>query len=134
MLSQSPADYTVMAPDTSFTTNWTVKNTGTAAWTTDSYDVKYLGTSGLPFHQGADGYDLPTNVEPGWTYSVAVPMIAPSALGPYSKGSGIFSGGSVNICTFWITINVNSNRVITKKSPPTTNNSISVETVVAVVR
>jgi uncharacterized protein YraI len=105
LLSQSPADHTVMAPDTSFTTNWTVKNTGTTAWTTDSYDVKFLGASSIPFHQGADGYDLPTNVEPGWTYSVAVSMIAPANTGTYGEAWGIIQG-STTVCTFWVWIDV----------------------------
>ena len=105
LLSQNPADYTVMAPDTSFTTNWTVKNTGTAAWTTDSYDVKYLGASSIPFHSGADGFDLPTNVEPGWTFSVAVPMIAPSNAGTFGEAWGIIQGSNT-VCTFWVWITV----------------------------
>jgi uncharacterized protein YraI len=105
LLSQSPADYTVMAPDASFTTNWTVKNTGTETWSTDSYDVKYLGASSIPFHQGSDGYDMPTNVEPGWTYSVAVPMIAPANKGTFGEAWGIVQGSNT-VCTFWVWITV----------------------------
>ena len=105
LLSQNPADYTVMAPDTSFTANWTLKNTGTDPWTTDSYDVRYLGTNSLPFHQGADGYDLASNVEPGWDYLVSVPMIAPANVGTYGEAWGIVQGSNT-VCTFWIWIEV----------------------------
>jgi len=105
LLSQSPADGSEFTPDTSFNTTWTLKNISSEKWTTE-YDVRYLGASVQPFHQGTDVYDFTSNVEPGWTYNVTIPMIAPSALGPYSEAWGIFSGGSVNVCTFWITINV----------------------------
>lgn len=105
LLSQSPADHTVMAPDTSFSVNWTLKNTGTETWSTDSYDVRYLGASSLPLHQGADGYDIETNVESGWNYSVTVPMVASSNTGTYGEAWGIIQGSN-NVCTFWVWIDV----------------------------
>jgi uncharacterized protein YraI len=105
LLAQSPADYTVMAPDTSFTASWTLKNTGTTTWSTDSYDVRYLGANSLPFHQGADGYDFASNVEPGWDYLVSIPMIAPANTGTYGEAWGIVQGSNT-VCTFWIWIEV----------------------------
>jgi uncharacterized protein YraI len=105
LLSQSPEDNSEFTPDTPFTVTWTLKNTGSEAWTTDSYDVRFLGANVQPFHQGADGYDFTSNVEPGWNYAVSVPMIAPPALGPYGEAWAIFKG-SENICTFWVYINV----------------------------
>jgi uncharacterized protein YraI len=104
LLSQSPTDNSEFTPDTPFNVTWTLKNTGSETWTTE-HDVRYLGANVQPFHQGTDIYDFSSNVEPGWNYAVTIPMVAPSALGPYSEAWGIFSG-SVNVCTFWITINV----------------------------
>jgi hypothetical protein len=105
LLSQAPADNTEFTPDTPFNVTWTLKNTSSEAWTTDSNDVRYLGANSLPFHEGTDIYDLTSNVEPGWDYAVTVPMVAPSALGPYGEAWGVFKG-SENICTFWIYINI----------------------------
>ena len=105
LLAQSPADHTVFAPDASFTTNWTLKNTGTKDWASDSYDVKFLGASSLPFHTGPDGYDFTSTVKPGWNYSVAIPMVAPANKGTYGEAWGIVQGSN-NVCTFWIWIDV----------------------------
>ena len=90
LLSQSPADNSEFTPDTSFNATWTLKNTGSETWTTE-YDVRYLGANVQPFHQGTDIYDFTSNVEPGWNYAVTIPMVAPSALGPYGEAWGIFS-------------------------------------------
>jgi hypothetical protein len=104
LLSQSPADNSEFSPDTSFNVTWTLKNTGSETWTTE-YDVIYLGANVQPFHVGQDIYDFASNVEPGWNYTVTVPMVAPSTSGSYGEAWGIFAG-NVNVCTFWVTINV----------------------------
>jgi hypothetical protein len=39
LLSQSPADNSEFAPDTPFTVTWTLQNSGSETWTTDTMSV-----------------------------------------------------------------------------------------------
>ena len=97
------ADGTAFAPNTNFTTTWVVMNTGTTTWNTSDFDVMFVGSSSQRMHLGPDVYDLTSQVDPNWTYTVSLGMLAPSATGSYTETWSIVRG-STTVCTFWVTI------------------------------
>ena len=103
LMSQTPADGTAFAPNTNFTTTWVVMNTGTTTWNTSDFDVMFVGSSSQRMHLGPDVYDLTSQVDPNWTYTVSLGMLAPSATGSYTETWSIVRG-STTVCTFWVTI------------------------------
>jgi uncharacterized protein YraI len=104
LVGQTPADGTVFNPGQSFTTTWVLKNTGSDKWTVGEYDIGYVGAyQNVVLHQGADLYDLASNVDPGYTYYFYVPMIAPYDPGPYGELWQITKSNQV-ICQFWVYI------------------------------
>ena len=105
-VSQSPADGTVYAAGTSFTTTWVLQNNTGTAWDQNSVDLRYVGAAAnVPLHQGSDIYDLANTVEPGWTYNFSVPMIAPFTPGVYGEVWEVGQSGSI-ICQFYVYIEV----------------------------
>ena len=106
LVSQSPTDGTVFSPGASFSTTWVLQNTGTDKWDQNEYNIMYLGAAAnIRLHQGADGYDLTSTVEPGWTYNFSVPMIAPFEPGVYGEMWQV-SLGSQTVCPFYVYIEV----------------------------
>ncbi len=106
LVSQTPADATVFSPGTGFTTTWVLQNSGTQNWSAGEVDITFVGAvENIAMHQGADRYDLSSTVEPGWTYSVSVPMIAPFDPGTYGELWQLVLGNQP-ICQFYIYINV----------------------------
>jgi len=105
VVGQEPADGTVFAPGSSFTTTWVLENSGTETWNTE-YDLVYVGAaSNVPLHQGSDLYDLSSIVEPGWTYNFSVPMIAPFDAGTYGEVWQVVYGNQP-VCEFYVYIQV----------------------------
>ena len=105
-VSQNPADGTVFAAGTSFTTTWVLQNNTGTAWDANSIDLRYVGAAAnVPLHQGSDIYDLTNTVEPGWTYNFSVPMIAPFTPGAYGEVWEVGQGGTV-LCQFYVYIEV----------------------------
>jgi hypothetical protein len=81
LVGQEPADWTVFRPGEEFDLKWTIKNTGSRAWTTEYY-YRYLsgpaGTSGSQF--------MVTNAAGvGDTVLLIVDMVAPSEPGNYTS-------------------------------------------------
>ena len=106
LVGQSPADDTVFAPNTSLQASWTLQNAGSAIWNSANFNIRFLGSNGIPLHLGSDLYNLANNVDLGQNYTVSVPMISPAAPGKYGELWGIFSGENVSECQFWLTIEV----------------------------
>ncbi|MFH1524331.1 MAG: Ig-like domain repeat protein [Chloroflexota bacterium] len=72
-------DGTSMAPGTSFTKTWRIKNVGTCTWTTD-YALVFVFGNGF----AADlDTNLTSSVAPGTTADFSVNMVAPSTAGHY---------------------------------------------------
>lgn len=106
LVSQTPEDGTEITVDTQFTTSWVLQNTGSTSWDQSEVDVRYLGAAGdVQLHLGADVYDLTNTVEPGHTYNISVPMIAPFNTGMYGEVWELIQG-SQQICQFYVYINV----------------------------
>jgi len=106
LVSQSPADGTVIGIGTPFTATWVLQNTGTTKWDENEYDVVFVGAyNNVYMHTGPDGYDLAVTVQPGATYNFSVPMLAPFGPGQFGEMWQI-SHGSQAICQFYVYIQV----------------------------
>jgi len=106
LVSQDPQDYSNYPPSNGFQMNWTVQNTSASPWNQDATDLVLLGAAGGQYlHMGYDMYDLTATVQPGSTYTVSLPGMAPQTPGQYGEAWSIVSG-STTLCTFWLIINV----------------------------
>jgi uncharacterized protein YraI len=109
LVSQNPVDGTVFSPGASFSTTWVLKNTGTVKWDKAEVDARYLSAeANIPLHEGADHYDLTATVQPGETYDLTVPMVAPSDPGSYGElwELSLGSVGKGVTCQFTVYIQV----------------------------
>jgi hypothetical protein len=79
LVSDSPPDGTLMAPEASFTKTWKIKNESTCWWTTE-YKIIFWDGNVLG---GAYIYNIPTGVGPGQTVDISVFLVTPEADGPY---------------------------------------------------
>jgi Ig-like domain from next to BRCA1 gene len=102
-------DNTVLAPGTTFTKTWRLKNIGTCTWTTAYALVFDSGTQ----MGGPAAVNLPNSVTPGNTVDVTVSLAAPTATGNYigfwkfKNASGVLFGiGSAASSSWWVEINV----------------------------
>jgi len=107
LVSQSPADGTTISIGSPFTTTWVLKNTGSVAWDSSSYDFVFTGAyNNTWLHTGPDIYDLGTTVSSGQTYNFSVPMLAPSSMGTYGEAWQLVDGSGKTACQFYVYINV----------------------------
>jgi hypothetical protein len=102
-LSQTPLDWTKMKSRQSFDMVWTVQNSGTATWHTQTEKLIYV--SGTKMQSLKDEYKLSKHVSPGEKIKLTVDMIAPKALGTYSTLWGIYTN-KTRFCNVTITITV----------------------------
>jgi len=106
VVSQTPGDGSVFAAGAAFETTWVLQNTGDTKWDENEYNISYVGAAAnIPLHQGSDGYDLTSTVEPGWTYNFTVPMIAPFDPGTYGELWQVVYGNQP-VCEFYVYITV----------------------------
>jgi hypothetical protein len=105
LVSQTPADNTTFTRGYDFDTIWTVKNTSSFDWRTDTVDFMYV--SGTKMHKPAYGdiKDLKVNVAKNGTIALIVDMLAPTTPGTYSE-TWALKNGSTTICTMFVTIRV----------------------------
>nr|BAL54017.1 hypothetical conserved protein [uncultured Chloroflexota bacterium] len=100
-------DGTVMAPGTTFTKTWRLKNIGSCTWGTGYRLVFSSGSQmGAPTE-----VNLPYSVAPGQVVDVSVTMTAPSAPGSYrgywllkNASGALFGLGSTANKPFWVEI------------------------------
>lgn len=100
LVSQTPANGTVMGSRNDFDWFWTVTNTGIKDW--DAADIDYLYISGEKIHKTA-AYDLSANVHSGNDIKLGVDMIAPKKPGSYST-TWALKKGSQTFCTVTLRI------------------------------
>lgn len=101
VVTQTPKDGTPYKKGAEFTTDWTIENTGDAAWDKQDVDVRYQ--SGDAMQKGNSFADLPQTVLPGASVKISVTMIAPQTPG-YHITYWNFSSGSQVLCTFYVEI------------------------------
>jgi Ig-like domain from next to BRCA1 gene len=103
------ADGTAFTANTPFTKTWRIKNVGTCTWTT-AYNAFFVSGNSM----GAPAsVNLTSNVAPGQTVDISVPMTAPNVAGTYQgywklrNASGTaFGVGSTYNNPFWVLIKV----------------------------
>jgi uncharacterized protein YraI len=106
LVSQTPADGSVIGIGAPFNTTWVLQNTGTTNWDMGEYDVAFIGAyNNIYLHTGPDHYDMTTTVQPGSTYNFTVPMLAPFGPGQFGEVWQIVYGNKT-VCQFWIYIQV----------------------------
>ena len=105
LVSQSPTDGTIVAPGASFDMTWTLQNVGSTIWDENTTDVNFIAAAGGTRLSSTDLLDLTQSVSPGSTYSVVVPMSAPSSSGQYGETWSI-NESSTNFCQFYNLIDV----------------------------
>jgi hypothetical protein len=105
----SVPDGTAFTANTPFTKTWRLKNVGTCTWTT-AYSIYFAsgGQMGAPA-----SVNLVSNVAPGQTVDISVPMTAPNVVGTYQgywklhNATGVsFGVGSTYNNPFWVLIKV----------------------------
>ncbi len=104
-------DNTYIAPGTSFTKTWALKNSGTCTWTT-AYQLVYASGEQMG---GQTATVLPGNVLPGQSINLSVNMTAPTAAGAHqgywrlqNAYGGAFGWGINGDQAFWVLINSGS--------------------------
>ena len=100
VISQSPANNSVIAPSTTFTAKWTITNVGTYSWPSDNSDYHYV--SGAKIHLQSI-YDFENSVPSGKTTELTASMKAPAASGSYSTSWRI-TIGKEQFCPLNLTI------------------------------
>jgi len=106
VVSQSPADGTVIGLGAPFNTTWVLQNTGTAKWDQGEYDIRFAGAANNVYlHTGPDVYDLTTTVQPGSTYNFTVAMLAPFGPGTFGELWQVVLGNQP-ACDFYVYIQV----------------------------
>ena len=107
LVSQTPSDGTSIDLGQPFTTTWVLKNTGSTAWDTSSFDIGFVGAyNNVWLHTGPDLYDLSTSVDAGQTYNFSVPMLAPQNTGDFGEAWQIQDANGVIACQFYVYIHV----------------------------
>ncbi len=104
LVSQTPVDGTVIGLGAPFDTTWVLQNTGAAKWDQSEYDILFVGAEdNVYLHTGPDRYDLSTTVQPGSTYNITVPMLAPFGPGQFGEVWQVVHG-SQPVCQFYVYI------------------------------
>ncbi|HEX8992829.1 MAG TPA: NBR1-Ig-like domain-containing protein [Anaerolineales bacterium] len=91
LTGQTPADGTTFSKGESFQTTWTVKNTGSVAWDTNTVDFAYVSGTNFASIKLAD---LPKSVAIGKSIGLRITMTAPSTSGSYQTTWGLQQGNN----------------------------------------
>jgi uncharacterized protein YraI len=105
LISQSPVDGTVMDAGETFDMSWEIQNIGETTWSlADTVITKVTATLDQPLSE-IDILTLESDVIPGGTYQVIVPMQAPDFAGEFGEYWIVTQGGST-VCDFYNVIEV----------------------------
>ena len=92
LISQSPANNTVISHSAAFDAHWQVANIGKLPW--DENNANYLYSSGQKMYK-TRAFDFNQTVAPGGMIEFVVPMRAPDGSGTYTTTWKISSGKDV---------------------------------------
>jgi hypothetical protein len=105
LVSQSPADSTVLGAGEPFDMTWEVQNVGEETWTaSDSAATKVGAVIDQPL-SSVDTIPLTTDVATGDTYIVTVSMTAPDTAGQFGE-YWVITSGEETVCYFYNVIRV----------------------------
>jgi Ig-like domain from next to BRCA1 gene len=96
---QNPPDNSVLPRDQSFDMHWTIKNTGSQDWRSDSVDVRFM--SGDRVHTIADVTDMKVSVASGSSFDLLINMHTPNLPGTYQSNWAL-AAGNVPLCRFYV--------------------------------
>jgi len=96
-------DDTVIAPSTSFTKTWRLKNIGTCSWT-PSYAVVFFSGDQM---SGPSAQALTGNVNPGQTIDISVNLTSPASNGTKVGYWKLRNASGVTFAQFYVQIKVN---------------------------
>ncbi|GAB4541983.1 MAG: hypothetical protein Fur002_11420 [Anaerolineales bacterium] len=99
IVSQSPANGTIIPLGTNFTAHWTLTNNG-LLWEINSVDYVFVSGS---FFAGRSTYDLPASVPRFGSVDISIDMRAPSKAGSYSSRWSL-KRGHYSFCYFVLSI------------------------------
>jgi hypothetical protein len=113
-IGQNIADKSQVKPGATITIQWSVKNTGTTAWTTD-YSLRYF--SGVKAEETI--YNLQKAVPAGQTTTLTVTLIAPSTLGDYNTWYKLTNkeGQNFGDVDFTFTVSNTPQKVVSTPTP-----------------
>ena len=100
LTGQSPEDGAVMSKNQSFSVTWTVQNTGSASWDSNSVDFVYASGAKLT---SLKAVDLPKSVPSGDSIALKLTMQAPKSADTYKTVWTLESGKDV-FCRLDLTI------------------------------
>lgn len=100
--NQTPGDGAVMSKNQSFSVTWTVQNTGSGTWDSNSIDFAYASGAKL---SSSKLLDLPKSVAPGESVKLTVNMVAPGSADTYKTVWALESGKNT-FCRLDLTIKV----------------------------
>jgi hypothetical protein len=101
-IGETIPDHTKMAPGTTFTKSWTLKNVGTTTWTTAYSLVFYSGTR----MGGPNDLNLTKTVKPGEQVDIVMQLTAPSTTGTYQGNYVLRNADGVNFFPVSVVIDV----------------------------
>jgi hypothetical protein len=115
-ISQSPADYTVLAPGSAFKMTWTLKNTGKSTWTR-AYQLRFFANNPMG---GPAAVNLSRDVLPNETIDITVDLVAPGSAGDHHSIWVLTSDKTGNFYPVDIWIKVGVGPTATQTTAPTT--------------
>jgi hypothetical protein len=77
LISQTPADDSIIAPNTQFTLTWSIRNAGTTTWTS-AYRLRFFSGEQMG---GRNSYALPKEVPPNGTVDISLTLTSPAKFG-----------------------------------------------------
>jgi uncharacterized protein YraI len=105
LVSQFPVDGTVLQAGMAFDMAWEVQNVGADTWTKNDTLISKVGAIVDQPLSVIDTLELTQKVEPGSTYVVTVPMMAPDIAGQFGEYWAI-TLGEETVCYFYNVIQV----------------------------
>ena len=85
--------------------SWTIRNNSSGTWSTDNFDIAYIGGTNMLKYKDKIRQDMPYNVGPGGTLSFILDAVVPSTPGIYTMTYGIVQNFEI-VCSVDVTVNV----------------------------
>jgi hypothetical protein len=100
-VSETYPDGTNFNINTNFNKSWRLRNGGTCTWNT-GYRIAFMSGNGM---SGPASKHFTTNVAPGETTDLILPLKAPGTAGSYSGYWGLYGDDNLYFGKVWVTIN-----------------------------
>mgnify|MGYP001000666422 CR=1 FL=1 len=105
LLSISPANYSSFPINAETDFSWTIRNDSNVYWTTDNFDLAYIGGTNMLKRKDNIRQDLPYNVAPGSSLSFILDAVVPATPGIYSMTYGVVQNYEI-VCSVEVKVQV----------------------------